>query len=223
MNRLHLILAVMAFPALAEAPNLSQSPHGAPGPATVLMLAQRLYDRALADGNTTSLLAAIRLARGITLRPATGWTKETIGKAHPDQPQGRTAPADPASAEAMALARSLAGEDPTLEDLVYDLDAQLPQSRIDAVAVMSSDLAAGQSDIWRIAFFGESPAEIAVLGDGDSNLDLSVTDAAGNLICADLSATDRMLCDFVPARNGFFTVTVTNPGAAVNSYRLITN
>jgi hypothetical protein len=223
MKRLPLILALMATPALAEAPNLSPAPHGAPGPAAVLVLAQRLYDRALADGDTVMLLTAIRLARGITLRPATGWAKDTRGEALPDQPQGNTAAADPATPEAIALAQSLAGEDPTLQDLVYDLDAQLPPGRVDAAAVTASDLAAGQSDIWQIAFFGESPAEVAVLGDGDSTLDLRVTDAAGNLICADLSASDRVLCDFVPAGNGFFTVTVTNPGAAVNSYRLITN
>jgi hypothetical protein len=211
MKRLPLILALMATPALAEAPNLSPAPHGAPGPAAVLVLAQRLYDRALSEGDT------------VMLRPATGWTKDTTGEALSDQPQGKTGPADPAAPAAVALAQSLAGEDPTLQDLVYDLDAQLPPARVDAAAVTASDLAAGQSDIWQIAFFGESPAEVAVLGDGDSSLDLRVTDAAGNLICADLSASDRVLCDFVPAGNGFFTVTVTNPGAAVNSYRLITN
>jgi hypothetical protein len=220
MTRLPLILALMAAPALADAPNLSLTPRGAPGPAAVLVLAQRLYDRALADGDTTTLVTAIHLARGITLRPATGWTKETNGEAQP-QPEGRTAPADPAAPEAIALARSLAGEDPTLQDLVYDLDAQLPPARIDAAAVATSDLSGGQTDSWRIAFFGESPAELAVLGDG--NLDLTVTDAAGNLICADRSAAYHMLCAFVPARNGFFTITVNNAGPAVSSYRLVTN
>jgi len=223
MTRLPLILTLLAAPALAQEANLSQAPHGTPGPAATLAMAQRLYDRALADGDTQMLLTAIHLARAITLRPATGWQKDTTGTAIPDQPQGTSATPNPASPAAIALARSLAGDDPNLQDLVYDLDAQLPRGRTEGASLARSDLAAGQSDIWQIAFFGESHAELAVLGDGDANLDVVVTDEGGNLICADLSASDQMSCDFVPARNGFFTVSVANTGAQVNSYSLITN
>lgn len=223
MTRLPLILTLLAAPALAQEANLSQSPHGAAGPAATLAMAQHLYGRALAEGDTPMLLTAIHLARSVTLRPATGWQKATTGTALPDQPQGTTAAPDPASPDAITLARSLAGDDPDLQDLVYDLDAQLPRGRIDGASLARSDLAAGQSDIWQIAFFGESYAELAVLGDGDSNLDVVVTDEGGNLICADLSASDQTFCDFVPARNGFFTISVANTGARLNSYSLITN
>jgi hypothetical protein len=223
MKHLPLILALLATPALAEDANLSANPHGAPGPAATLAMAHKLYDTALRDSGTTTLLTAIRLARSITVRPAAGWKKETTGTARPDQPQGSAAAPNPAGPEAITLARALAGEDPTLKDLVYDLDAQLPRGRIASAATTKSDLPAGQTDLWTIAFFGESYAELALVGDGDSNLDLVITDAASNMICADLSATDLAFCDFVPARNGFFTVTITNHGNAVNSYTLISN
>lgn len=223
MTRLSLIAALIASPTLAEAPNLSANPHGAPGPAATLAMAYKLYATALRDSDTTTLLTAIRLARSVTERPAAGWKKETTGTAIPDQPTGASAAANPAGDQAIVLARALAGEDPALQDLVYDLDAQLPRGRIEAAAAATSDLSAGQTDVWQIAFFGESYAEIALLGDGDSNLDLVVTDAEGKLICADLSASDQVFCDFVPARNGFFTISVANTGTAVNSYKLLTN
>ena len=123
----------------------------------------------------------------------------------------------------MGRVRLGAGDDPDLQDLVYALDAQLPRGRSDAASAARSDLAAGQSDIWQIAFFGESYVELAVLGDSDSGLAVAVTDEAGNPVCADLSAPDQLVCAFVPARNGFFTVTVANTGAMVNSYTLLTN
>ena len=221
--RLALLLAILATPTLAEDANLSVTPGGTPGPAATLAMAQRLYTRAVVEEDTPMLLTAIHLARSVTLRPAAGWIKDTTGTALPDAPQGNPAAPDPGGAAAIALARSLAGDDPALQDLVYDLDAQLPRGRITGAPLARSDLAPGQSDIWQIAFFGESYAEIAVLGDGDSPLNLVVTDEAGNLICADLSAADQMFCDFVPARNGFFTISVTNPGTVVNSYALVTN
>ena len=223
MRRLALILTLLAMPAFAEEANLSLTPHGTPGPVARLALAQRLYARALADGDTPMLLTAIHLARAVTLRPAAGWALQTTGTALPDQTQGASGPPDPAGDGAIALARSLAGDDPDLQDLVYDLDAQLPRARITSASVARSDLAAGQTDTWQMAFFGESYAEIAVLGDGDSGLDVRLTDATGSLICADPAATDQMFCDFVPARNGFFSLTVINTGSVANSYNLITN
>lgn len=84
--RLLPILALAALPALAEAPNLSRPAGGAPGSAARLVLAQRAHQAALERGEVIALLSAIRLARGISQRPATGWSRTTEGKAPKDAP-----------------------------------------------------------------------------------------------------------------------------------------
>lgn len=55
------------------------------------------------------------------------------------------------------------------------------------------------------------------------HLTLTVTDAAGNLVCRDASATSTALCGIVPKETGTFRVTITNDGTAPAAYLLITN
>ena len=223
IRQLALILALFAVPARAETPNLSAAPEGAPGSAAQLVWAQRAYATALATGEVLPLLTAIHLARAVTLRPASGWEKTTTGKAAADAPPGVPAALDPAGGAALTIARNLAGEDPDLQDLVFDLDAQVPRGRTRTAIEGRSDLAPGQTDDWRLPLFGEVAAEIALIGDGDAPLQMTVRDDAGATVCAHPASPDPALCRLTPARNGFFVVSVTNLGGAVNSYRLIGN
>jgi hypothetical protein len=219
-----LCLALVASPALAEeGPNLSAPQTGAPGSAMRLVLAQDSYDQALARGEVLLLLVAIHLARGVTLRPASGWERVETGAAAPDAPAGNPAPPDPGGAEALAIAQNLAGEDPDLQDLVYDLDAQVPHMRTLTAVEVRAELAPGESDVWRLPLFGQVAAEIALIGDGDGPLALSLADEDGNALCRKAPSLRAQLCRLTPARNGFFLVTVQNRGKSVNSYRLIGN
>lgn len=219
--RLLPILALAALPAWAEAPNLAHPSGGAPGSAARLVLAQRAHQAALEQGEVLALLSAIRLARGISQRPAVGWIRETVGKAAKDAPPGAPAAPDPGGEAAMAMARNLAGVDPDLQDLVYALDAQLPHGALPTALVATAHLAPGQTDRWTLPLFGEVAAEIGLIGDGDGPLTLVLSDETGATLCTRPASTQPMLCSLTPARNGFFTVTIHNPGASVNSYRLI--
>ncbi len=231
IRHLALILALLAVPARAETPNLSAAPEGTPGSAAQLTLAQRAYAEALATGEVLPLLAAIHLARSVTLRPATGWERTTIGAAPDAAPNaapdaarpGTPSAPDPASDAALTVARNLAGEDPDLQDLVFDLDAQMPRGRTLTAIEARADLAPGQTDDWRMPLFGEVSAEIALIGDGAGPLVLSVRDAGGATVCAHPATAAAVLCRLTPARNGFFTVAITNTGGTVNRYRLIGN
>lgn len=227
MTRLAPLLVVACAaglsPAMAQEPNLSTNPTGTPGTAQRLVVAQRTWQHALTTGDVLPMLVAIRLARSVTLRPAPAWERTTTGDADPEAPKGRDAAPDPASEAALAIVRNLAGEDPDLQDLVYDLDAQLPRTRLETATQATADLAPGQTDTWRMALFGEVDAELALIGDGDSPLSLTLRDEADNVLCAAPPTRNPALCRLTPARNGFFTVTIHNPGSTVNSYRLIGN
>ncbi len=221
LRPLALFLA-LGGPAPAEG-NLSDTPTGTIGTAARLVLAQRAWQHGLATGELLPMLAAIRQARSVTLRPATGWERTTTESTLADAPAGRTAAPDPASDAALAIMRNLAGDDPDLQDLVYDLDAQLPRGRLETAAVAGADILPGQTDSWRMALFGQVPAELALIGDTDGPLQLTLQDETGALLCALPASVDPALCRITPARNGFFTLTVHNPGMVVNSYRLIGN
>lgn len=207
--------------ARSDTANAALAGAGTPGPTARLVLAQEAYATAMAKGDAVMLLSAIRLAHGVTLRPPTGWTLTTTGEATEAQPDNRAAPPDPASVQVIAILQALASEDPALQDLVYDLDAQLPHHRRATAIEARSDLDPGRTDSWRMAFSGQVPVELGLIGDGDAPLAFTATDEAGDIVCARAPTLDPELCRFTPARNGFFTVTVQNLGAIRNSYRLI--
>jgi hypothetical protein len=222
--RLALVFLALAAPALAqEEPNLSATPAPGFGTAAQLVLAQRSWREALATGEVLPMLVAIRLARSVALRPAPGWERTAGAEPAADAPIGREAAPDPASPAALAILQNLAGDDPALQDLVYDLDAQLPRGPLPTATEARATLAPGATDSWRLPLFGEVAAELGLIGDGDTPLALTLMDETGHVLCAHPPATDPQLCRITPQRNGFFTLTVTNPGTTVNSYRLLGN
>jgi hypothetical protein len=78
LPRLALILSLAWTPAFAQEANLLPSLDGATGAASQLVLAQRVYRHAGKSGDPVLLLAAIRLARGVTIRAAHCLERTTV-------------------------------------------------------------------------------------------------------------------------------------------------
>ena len=130
----------------------------------------------------------------------------------------------PVTADAMfAKAKELAADDEALLGLIDDAMAETGRGRIGGAVEWLSRLPSGQTDVWEIPYYGNSYAEVAVVGDGDANLDVAVTDENGNVICYDVSWSDKLYCDWTPSWDGYFYVTVQNMGGSRNSYYLMTN
>jgi hypothetical protein len=130
----------------------------------------------------------------------------------------------PVTADAMfAKAKELAADDEALLGLIDDAMAETGRGRIGGAVEWLSRLPSGQTDVWEIPYYGNSYAEVAIVGDGDANLDVAVTDENGNVICYDVSWSDKLYCDWTPAWDGYFYVTVQNLGGSRNSYYLVTN
>jgi hypothetical protein len=76
---------------------------------------------------------------------------------------------------------------------------------------------------WTVIMRGGELARVAVIGDGDTDLDLEVFDEGGHLIARDTDNTDKCLVEWTPRWTGKFTVRITNLGIVYNNYVLMSN
>ena len=213
-----LILLSALSPAFGQdQPNLVTDGGGTPGGVARLILSHRLYALGQASKDPLTVLNAARLAASVSLADTqrVADTTEALVGASASSPVGST--------EMFATAEALAAENEALLDLIDALRRDAVFAPDTVANSTPSTLAASQTVAWPIPFFGASLAEIGILGNGASNLDLRVVDENGHPVCLDISPGDIAYCSFYPARNGSFLVSVTNTGGAPDRYFLLTN
>lgn len=205
-----------------KGPNATKNAETASGPVSQMTMAYDLYAHGVAQGDAITVLAAARIAAGVDAEDVTlDKTTEAIEGAAAEEGTGVDMPVD---ADAMlAKARELAGANEMILGLIEDAAAEGARGRIGGAKRQLSRLRAGHTDIWTIPYYGGRLAQVAVLGDGDADLDMVVTDENGNTICIDRSYSDQVICEWVPAWDGYFVVGVKNMGRIRNSYFLMTN
>ncbi|MGH9969480.1 MAG: hypothetical protein ACREBG_17025 [Pyrinomonadaceae bacterium] len=79
---------------------------------------------------------------------------------------------------------------------------------------------ASRTDSFTASFYGGELASVYVSGDGETDLDVYVYDAAGNLIAKDADYSDTCLVQWVPYWTGSFTIKVVNRGRVYNNYSI---
>lgn len=124
------------------------------------------------------------------------------------------------------LAQEYAGSNEQLLALVDDTKAMAEataRGRRGGAGEAYDTVRARGTDVWRIVFRGRELAEVCIVGDGDTDLDLYVYDEGGNLICSDTGYTDRAYCSWTPRWTGPFEIEIQNLGGVYNRYRLATN
>ena len=217
------LLSPVAVLAETSGPNILSQGGAAPGGARIFAMAQDLYQIGLSNKDALTVLTAARLAASIALQEGGELKKETSGTAQNAANADAQDNAPPSVIDMLDQAKTLAGEDDLLLSLIEDAEVEGTRGRVGGAIQRLSRLPGGLTDVWEVPFYGSAQSEIAIIGDGDSNLDVQIADANGNTICVDLSASDKMMCDFIPAENGYFYVTVQNKGVEKNSYYLLTN
>lgn len=217
-----------AFPVMAQdadAPtNVDVAGTGGPGATARLVLAADLHAVGLAQKDPLTILTAARLAMGVSTREV---ARDREGDV-PLQPAPPPTEGVVDTATMLSDATALAGEDEVLLTLIERTGAEAialggPQGQVAPVAVTHATLTPGAAETWRIPFYGGSYAEVAILAVPSTALRMAVSDAEGARICADAGASARGYCGFVPAENGYFLVTVSNPGSGDAAYDLLTN
>lgn len=221
-------LATLPMSAMAEdktGENVQQmAEDAAPGAVSKAALAQDLFNHAQETKNAVAALAAAQIMMSLDVEDV---EREKETKDNPDAGDVSDAEGNadtPADSKAMlAAAREYAGGDPAVVGLIEDAEAEGARGRIGGASRTLSRLRAGKIDIFKVPFYGGRLAEIAILGDGDADLDLLVTDENGNTICLDRSYSDKLYCSFTPRWDGYFVVAVANQGRVRNSYYILTN
>lgn len=82
---------------------------------------------------------------------------------------------------------------------------------------------ANSTNSYDLAFKGGEIARIDLAGDTDTDLDLYVYDADGQLVARDIDYSDRATVVFFVPSNQIYTVRIVNLGNVWNGYSLSTN
>jgi hypothetical protein len=126
----------------------------------------------------------------------------------------------------LADAKEFAADNEVLTKLLAQIEADGQTAGRGAVNGPSRhyDTVNGNStDTYQVSFIAHYLAEIAVSGDGDTDLDLYVYDSNGNLIAKDEDYSDDCYVSWVPKWTGRFVVKVVNRGRLYNRYVILTN
>lgn len=227
-----LVLAGAAYAAEGDAPpppppNVDPAKRGT-SPKTEgvaqAVLADQMARHADRNKDVFAMLAAIRLMTQVAPRPAKlEMRSEGAKAAAADAKGGGAAPRDSTLPGLIARAKQYAGGRNDLNGLVDELSKSAAKARDDGPARATHRIAGGASDVYTLVLRANEPVMVALVGEGVSDLDLTVEDDAGNRICASAGAGDDELCRWTPRRNGNFRVRVRNTGTVVNEYRLWSN
>ena len=199
-----LLSLTLALPAFAEPLT----------PVQTAALSARVFAAGVDTADPVLMLAAARLRKSINpeavVRVAEG------GETGSDAPLGWQAMAQAAEA--------LADGDEALLGLIDDLRAEGTKGVASGPVYNIGSLSGGKSDNYRnIAFKGGEYAEVYVEAQLSVDLNLSVTDAKGRLVCADTDVSHIAYCGWRPDAAGAFTLTVRNKGGSGTGYALMTN
>lgn len=191
-------------------------------PLSSLKLANDLIRYGYAQQNALPLIQALEImAETPTQALGTDKEKSTTTKT--------TSKEDKVSfdyAKVLADAKEFADGDEHLLALISKVEATKAGSNRGAVGGprRSVDVVYGRStDTYQINFVAGYLAEVAVSGDGDTDLDLYVYDSNGNLIARDADYSDDCYVSWVPRWTGRFIIKVVNRGPISNRYVIMTN
>lgn len=119
-------------------------------------------------------------------------------------------------------AKKLAGDDAVLLALIDDVNRDV-RGAVGGPKYANGRVEARDYNVYNIVFRAGEIANIMVIGDGDTDLDLYVYDINDNLIVKDNDYTDDCVCTWIPSRTGPFRIMIVNRGNVYNRYILHTN
>lgn len=127
----------------------------------------------------------------------------------------------------IADAKKYAGKDKTILAYISQIEKNIKGSTtrgaVGGPKRGASTVNAYSTDSYVCKFWSNELAEVAVIGDGDCDLDLYIYDEYGHLVASDTDYTDQCICRWVPSWTGAFTIKIVNRGRVYSNYIIATN
>jgi hypothetical protein len=224
-------LSAAAFIALAgpaaaqDGPNVGEKQEGSRGVLAEVDLAHELYAYGRTAEDPLAVIVAAKIVASVPTQPTERAKEEKPPEGAAAEATQKTNEAGPPKLELMLeTARELAGEDEVLLGMIADVEAGKSKGRVPGPLVTIDIVQAGFTNTYYDQVFeGGELAEVATVGDTDTDLDLFIYDEHGNLICSDTDYSDRTYCSWYPRYRGPFAIVIKNLGGVWNEYRLFTN
>jgi hypothetical protein len=183
-------------------------------PVKTAELSARLYATGLELGDPLLLLSAAKLRKSLGLTASARLPEG--GMADTEEPLSWQ--------DMLASATELAADDETLLGLIDDVQAESTKGVSSGPVYNIGNLKNGGKDAYpAVEFVGGEYAEVYVEAKGATDLNLTIYDAQGRLVCSDTDVSHIAYCGWRPADTGNFTMKVENQGPQGAKYALMTN
>jgi hypothetical protein len=180
----------------------------------VAEVSARLYAFGLEARDPLLIIAAAKLRK--TIAPIPTDRAATGGQPVTDAPLGWD--------EMLASAEPLTTGDEAMLGLIEDVRAETTKGVASGPVYNIGALSVGGDDTYpRIKFRGGEYAEVYVEAKSSANLNLTILDDQGRLVCSDTDVSHIAYCGWTPATGGTFTLKVENKGPIATNYTLMTN
>jgi hypothetical protein len=207
-----LLTATLTLPVVADVGAMIGAETASP--VKVAELSARLYDAGLAAADPLLILSAAKLRK--TLAPVAGDRVPVGGQPAEGAPLGWE--------EMLAAAETLAAGDDLLLGLIDDIRAETTKGVASGPVYNIGTLSNGGGDTYPpIEFRGGEYAEVYVEAKAATNVNLTILDDKGRLVCTDTDISPIAYCGWTPAQGGTFTLKVENKGPSSAAYALMTN
>ncbi|GAB6038815.1 hypothetical protein JCM15519_33740 [Fundidesulfovibrio butyratiphilus] len=183
-----------------------------------LAMAAQLIDYGRTHKSALALLTAAQIMKNTPSADAKQ-AKATEGEAT-SQAAGKGQV--PSPEKLLVEAKAMAKDNPKLLELI-EQESKMGGSRqvVGGPKRILENVKAHTTDVFTLTFRESEPAAAAIIGDGDTDLDLFVYDQNGNLIGKDDDSTSRCLVEWRPRWTGPFKIKVKNNGNVSSDYLLL--
>lgn len=183
-------------------------------PIRTAQLSAQLYQAGVEAGDPVLILSAAKLRKG--LNPTKGTLLAQGAAAGEGAPLGWE--------EMLAKAEELAAGDDAVLGLIEDTRAEGARGVTSGPVYNIGTLGNGGTDTYpAVDFIGGEYAEIYVEAKDATDLNLTVYDAQGRLVCSDTDRSPIAYCGWRPDQTAGFTMKVENHGPKGAAYALMTN
>ena len=193
------------------------------------VLAAQLAAYGLQANDPVALIAAARITQAVPTQDKLLEKKPEVGDKKEEVADKKTG-VDLQSVEfLLGKARELSSGDQTILALAKSVPESSSKGAIGSCCGTGgnhrSRIQANASDTYynQWTFKGGESTRMAVIGDGDTDLDCYVYDGNGNLVDYDDDGTDRCVLAWTPRQTGPFSLKIVNNGGTYNRYAIIWN